>query len=692
MDAERTAYNALVATGGRPSHPFHLIEDVLASPGEYRDILGFWKNLPDEWQVFTKQLQRWQWFQRQQQCERRPDHNFSLYTHKIETYLSHRLGFEFPPAFKAPVGGLQEDLGCQSKLATWIEYLAFEHRRSDSYSDSMEKHAQDYVEARDKLVQLGVLGPSEERGHSALELCTPSSVQVARRMYERRTIASGMPTYGCSVKGKALVEAYNRQQARVKQQLELELRDQRAQQILEFKQKTRPYRLAKDKYDRHRLLLQWVLDQVPLIVAEEGMGVIGTSILPSIEEVVEASQRTTSTPPCSFPQFSRLPPELRRHIWAECLPPRPTAHFFDVLNHPRKRHMAQLWSSKEFRVAASKEHDSGYRVVYTLLATCRESRVVVAEYYRRLQHDRTSPAWQAPFPIFQTFDWIPADDLIVLHFPPKQALLPNNHAITFSSGPARNVAICLPMELLLIAQFGVEEEGTGRMLRMGFDNQGVVDDETQIRLIPEFLKSLRGQRGSGDADGGVVGGGSPHGGIKNVYVAYEGWYPYHRRADTADPAAKRQWLADARNWGLTSWAFKGAREDESMGPWKRAAMLGVGNGAPRPNRDWWWVGSGDNALKGWDPEDVVEQAPGARVADCVRDIRDGCMDYGWSEFEDVAALGWMLEPQGPGGDDFPTYLTYQGQRQLSSINGPVSQQPSQQLPDVGTVGSCPGSF
>jgi hypothetical protein len=649
MNAERSAYNALVASGGRSSHPFRLIQDVLTSPGEYRDILGFWQDVEDDWQVFAKQLQRWLWFRKQQRFERRPDGSFSLYAHKIETYLSHRLGFEFPPAFMTEEGGLHEDLSCQSKLATWIEYLAFEQRLSDSYNDLMEKYVPDYVKARDALVESGVLDPTQKRGHAALGFCTPPSVQVARRMYERRTIEYALPKFSCSLKGQQL-EAVKRKEARVKQKLEL--RDRRAQQILEFKRKADPYRRAKEKYERHRLLLRWVLDQVPLVVGEEGLDVGTTSILPSIEGVDEATERTNSTAPCFFPRFPRLPPELRRHIWTECLPPRPTAHFFDVLNHPRKPHMAQDWSTKEFRVAATKEHDSGYRIVYALLATCRESRTIIAEYYRRLQHGRASPAWQPPFPAFQTFSWIPADDLIVLCFPPKQALLPENHAITFSSGPARNVAIYLPMELLMIAQFGVEEEGSGRMLRGGHDNQGVVDDEVQIRLIPQFLNSLRGTRGNRppEVDAAAAsaateneGGGSGglHGGIKKVYVLYEGWHARSSLADTADLAAKRKWLAEARYWCLSRWVFKGARENETTAPWYRAMGLGRGE-APSSSGDWWWVGSGDNALKGRDPEDLVEQSPGIRVEICMGNFRDGCLGYGWSEFEGADVLGWML--------------------------------------------------
>lgn len=42
MEAERVAYYALIAYGGRPSHPIHLLRDVLVAPGQYRGILGYW--------------------------------------------------------------------------------------------------------------------------------------------------------------------------------------------------------------------------------------------------------------------------------------------------------------------------------------------------------------------------------------------------------------------------------------------------------------------------------------------------------------------------------------------------------------------------------------------------------------------------------------------------------------------------
>jgi hypothetical protein len=657
MNAEQEAYDALVAGGGRPSHPLRLIQDVLAAPGEYRDILTFWQDRPDEWQVFTKQLRRWRRFRQFQASERRSDGSFPLYAHRVETYLAHRHDFEFPPAFRTAAGELKEDPAGQSKLATWIEYLFFEHVQSSTYKQSMAKHTRDYLEAWDALVKSGVLDPAEEAGHAALELCSTSSSQIARHMYGRRQMLNDMPRISLAGPNEARLppkERRGRERARRKRarlEKELESRDHRAKEVSKFRQKTETYRLAKDEYDRHRVLLQWALDQVPSGVEEEGLDPDQPSILPSVEAGDEARDGADSNASCSFDRFPRLPAELRHRVWTDCLPPRPTAHFFEVLNHPRKRHMAQYWSAKEFRVAATKAHDSGYRVIYCLLAACRESRTVVAEFYRRLQHDRSSPAWQYPFPIFQTFHWIPADDLVALCFPPKQATLPAHYAITFASGPARNVAIYMPIELLMISQFGVEEEGTGRLLRDRSNSQGAVDDESQTVLIPEFLDALRSptpNNKNNDDDDDTRPPGGLRGGIKRVYILYDGWncsphgsfgWPIY----ATSPAQERQLLARARTRGV-SWHFSGARRCESAAPWYKV-LSAEPDEARGLDWEWWWLGSGGNALRGRHVKDVVELSPGARVQSCVDGVQSSCLDRGWAEFKGADVLGWVLWPR-----------------------------------------------
>ncbi len=125
-------------------------------------------------------------------------------------------------------------------------------------------------------------------------------------------------------------------------------------------------------------------------------------------------------------RFMLLPAGIRHKIWLDCLPVRPTTHFFEVVNHPRNH----IWSAEEFRFRATRAYDSGYLAVYALLATCREARLVVAAHYNRVRRTAT----------FETFDWMPTDDLVVLCFPPRQAKLSHMYALT--DGASSKVWVC----------------------------------------------------------------------------------------------------------------------------------------------------------------------------------------------------------------------------------------------------------
>lgn len=134
---------------------------------------------------------------------------------------------------------------------------------------------------------------------------------------------------------------------------------------------------------------------------------------------------TLNRAPAPLPQartsFRSLPPELRQQIWSECLPAKPTSHFFDVWTYGSKRNI---------RVRPTIEHDSGYRIVYTLLAVCRETRSVVEYQYKNSQWD------------FRSFNWIPSCDLIVLCFPPRHRKL--SHTVTLRPDlSGRNLGVML---------------------------------------------------------------------------------------------------------------------------------------------------------------------------------------------------------------------------------------------------------
>ncbi|KAJ2900037.1 hypothetical protein MKZ38_002690 [Zalerion maritima] len=157
LSAEISAYNALVADGGRPSHPLRLLKTVVQEPGSFRNILAFWQDRPDD------------------------------YTSELEAYLGQRRGFEFPSSFRTASGGLGENPSRQGELAAWIEYLYYEYRKLEKYEDRMDKHEQQYSEAWETLISSGVLRPSEGRTEEAM-ICDPTSIQVASRMYERRRV------------------------------------------------------------------------------------------------------------------------------------------------------------------------------------------------------------------------------------------------------------------------------------------------------------------------------------------------------------------------------------------------------------------------------------------------------------------------------------------------------------------------
>ncbi len=687
MEREREAFRALAAGGGRPIHPIDLLHTVLAAPGEHRDILTYWQDRPGQWQIFTKQLTRWKEFRVFQASEREKyTRDISHYAQRIRAYLGHQHGFEFPASFRTSEGGFHADPACQGKLATWIEYLYYEYRQHDSYKRVLEDHEPSYHKACAALIDSRVLDRSEHVERSPLELCTPSSLEITRRNYEKQTVGSHLPVESVVLEPLPLPPVGRQVQARVQPvnlnkplpsppwsreaspenasqlnyrrgaQLSPEARqdlerrrersmlgrermetERKAQQVLSFKMRTTPYRLARNDVERHRACLRWALAQVPLIVKEEADAQWGLpGILPSIEGVDGLGLSQTATP--TFPRFCELPFELRHQIWMNCLPPRPTAHFFDVLNHPRKRHLAKYWSTEEFRVAATNDHDSGYKTVYRLLAACSESRDIVASYYKALQQPNTTPtdpdltsAWKAPYTAFQTFNWIPADDLVVLCFPPKQRPLPAQHAITFSKGPARSVGIYLPVEMAIIAQFGRQDQVTDVDLSEPDD----FDDEIQLLLVGSFLKSLRD--GAGDRGGG----------IKNIHVFAEGWHTMCWKYEhLLNPPVRgdRRWLQKARIASALHWRFNGAREAETRMSLRRVPGLPMRDpaGCSKPfRRDWWWLGSGDDALGIIVAEDSVERSPARALWHCAQLVWDGCASLGWSEFRGGDVLGRM---------------------------------------------------
>lgn len=558
----------------------------------------------------------------------------------------------------------------------------FVHTTFETHVNAAKKHEPQYLDARDTLAMSGVLHSSEHRTteeqHDRVvwELCNPSSLEVARLMRGRRTAheqGNRPPKGEKSMLLEARRELSHAKLAYANAKKNSESLNSRARQLREFKTKTESYRQAKDKAHHHETLLQWAIAQLPLIEQEEPLSWGISLALPSTETDEDGKPEPIPEPPRTLPSFGRLPAELRHIIWTDCLPPQPTAHFFEVRNHPRQRHMAQIWNSKEFRVCATKERDSGYRIIYTLLATCRESRIVTATYYQRLQAEHDPRLWQYPFPVFRDFNWIPADDLVVLCFRPKQAPLPKNHAITSHSGPARHVGLCFPSEVLMISQFGLADDQGGHL----DSSAATTNDDSQKTLIHEFLAQLCGRRASDSPPTGAVPtGGRSTGstaalpapravidrGIKNILVIYEGWTAVELGSNFVPgedghghmPQRRREEVLASLRGGRVRWIFDAARPNETCVPWYQVSGVGLhprdrtaanyrGRFGGRPHRRWWWLGSGDNVLGGRDIDELVERAPGAGVMSTLACVWQGCRARGWRELVGTEVLGWMLQ-------------------------------------------------
>lgn len=262
-------------------------------------------------------------------------------------------------------------------------------------------------------------------------------------------------------------------------------------------------------------------------------------------------------------------------------------------------HLGHFWS-KEFRLRATRPRESGYQTMCALLRTCRGARLTVAAFYRRV-HQTQSPdvivpnsAWESPCPIFQTLDWLPAEDLVVLCFPPKEPPLPDRHAITFARGPPRQVGIHLPREIVMMVPFGLRGHGYSDRNRDREDEADpFVDDESQVPLIPEFLDLLRRPPGAiatspnsePSPDRCIAVGGK--GGIKKVYLIFEGL----RDADME--AMRTNTPKDAH---VALWTFDGARRNETTSMWDRTFYKPLPR---RPRLLVGWVGEKWGA--GWGP-------------------------------------------------------------------------------------------
>src|SRR5579862_4978541 len=147
---ERESYDALVKEGGRPSHPVHLGFDVVDNPGEYKDILSYWR-FRTQRLFFRSQLNDWRKF-----CE---------WQRKIRRYYQNRFP-DYPQRVRERrqrhglVGDveLHQEPDRQSRLDNWMEYQDYEYQILEQKEKTTEQAQGEFNSAQKELEEAGVPG------------------------------------------------------------------------------------------------------------------------------------------------------------------------------------------------------------------------------------------------------------------------------------------------------------------------------------------------------------------------------------------------------------------------------------------------------------------------------------------------------------------------------------------------------
>lgn len=214
------------------------------------------------------------WNRREQQRFCREHHGGVHFTDYVNA-VKHRLANH---GFIRPFY-LKEDLKQQDDLATWIEYLCFEYWWLDRYTRIIDRLKPDYDKAWQRLVDKKVLRPHETQEFIRT---TKSGMQtqadrdraretlqraqiMARQVYTSTQLDPNRLSIPKSERIKRLEDAIH---TLIEAKARLKSVNERGDLIVEFVRSTFDFAFAKKDAARHRILLSWILAQVPLIEAK----------------------------------------------------------------------------------------------------------------------------------------------------------------------------------------------------------------------------------------------------------------------------------------------------------------------------------------------------------------------------------------------------------------------------------------
>ncbi|KAH6614511.1 hypothetical protein B0J18DRAFT_460241 [Chaetomium sp. MPI-SDFR-AT-0129] len=174
---------------------------------------------------------------------------------------------------------LNQDPKQQGKLETWIEYLYFEYWWLDLFTRAIERRQQQRDEVWQKLRDTGMLQPFETAKyiktrdytmrHEAEEDIARAALERSHQNAKRIFTETQLDQRRLSIPKPERVRRLQQgnQEMRTAER-RLEGLKKRSALIKEFKLSSDRLKDAKRDAARHRILLPWILDQIPLIEAE----------------------------------------------------------------------------------------------------------------------------------------------------------------------------------------------------------------------------------------------------------------------------------------------------------------------------------------------------------------------------------------------------------------------------------------
>ncbi|KAM6513367.1 hypothetical protein FALCPG4_015796 [Fusarium falciforme] len=214
---------------------------------------------------------QWERERQRRHCRERGCRGFRDYAEAVKRRLARH---SFTQPFE-----LDEDPKKQDKLTTWIEYLNYEYWWLDKHTSDMERLQPEHDKLWQELVDKKILKPHETKefvrtAASGME-CEAEKDQamkaVQRAEFEAKRIYVSTqedPKRLRIPKAKRISMLKHGTEKLLAAKRRLEQARSRSFLIVQFVRATFDYDGARRDAARHRVLVQWVLDQVPLVEAE----------------------------------------------------------------------------------------------------------------------------------------------------------------------------------------------------------------------------------------------------------------------------------------------------------------------------------------------------------------------------------------------------------------------------------------